>query len=40
MQKKIEETIDAIYEPINNGVYRAGFATSQAAYEEAVTKIF
>ncbi|MEM9075197.1 MAG: glutathione S-transferase family protein, partial [Myxococcota bacterium] len=31
----IEETIDAIYEPINNGVYRSGFARSQRAYEEA-----
>ncbi|WP_199755887.1 glutathione S-transferase C-terminal domain-containing protein, partial [Chroococcidiopsis cubana] len=26
--------------PINAGVYRAGFATSQAAYEEAVTQLF
>ena len=40
LQKKIEETIDAIYQPINNGVYRAGFATSQEAYEEAVTQLF
>jgi putative glutathione S-transferase len=29
-----------IYENINNGVYRAGFATSQSAYEQAVTKLF
>ena len=36
----IDETITAIYTPINNGVYRAGFATSQAAYEEAVTELF
>ena len=28
------------YTPINNGVYRAGFAVSQAAYEEAVTELF
>jgi glutathionyl-hydroquinone reductase len=40
LQGKIEETIEAIYEPINNGVYRAGFATSQAAYEEAVSQLF
>ena len=33
-------TIDAIYEPINNGIYRSGVATSQEAYEEAVTQIF
>jgi putative glutathione S-transferase len=36
----IESTIDAIYEPINNGVYRAGFADTQGAYEEAVTELF
>lgn len=37
-------TIDAVnqrvYARINNGVYRAGFATSQTAYEEAVTGLF
>ena len=36
----INKTIDAIYQPINNGVYRAGFATTQSAYEEAVTELF
>lgn len=40
LQQKIDETIDAIYMPINAGVYRAGFATSQAAYEDAVTELF
>ncbi|PIG91758.1 glutathione S-transferase family protein [Gloeocapsopsis sp. IPPAS B-1203] len=40
LQQQIDETIDAIYLPINAGVYRAGFATSQAAYEEAVTELF
>lgn len=40
LQQQIDETIDAIYLPINAGVYRAGFATSQAAYEEAVTEVF
>jgi glutathionyl-hydroquinone reductase len=29
-----------IYEKINNGVYRAGFATTQAAYERAVRELF
>ncbi len=29
-----------IYEQINNGVYRAGFATSQAAYEKAAREVF
>ncbi len=36
----VDETIDAIYQPINNGVYRAGFATTQSAYEEGVTELF
>lgn len=40
LQQKIDETIDAIYLPINAGVYRSGFAMSQAAYEEAVTELF
>jgi putative glutathione S-transferase len=40
LQQKIDETIDAIYLPINAGVYRSGFATSQSAYEEAVTELF
>lgn len=29
-----------IYETLNNGVYRAGFATSQQAYDEAVDGVF
>ena len=29
-----------IYETLNNGVYRCGFATTQAAYEEAVLPLF
>jgi glutathionyl-hydroquinone reductase len=40
----LRDEIDAIngpiYETINNGVYRAGFATTQAAYEEAVNALF
>jgi putative glutathione S-transferase len=35
------ETVNArIYDTVNNGVYRAGFATTQAAYDEAVTTVF
>jgi putative glutathione S-transferase len=40
LRERIDDTIDAIYESINNGVYRAGFATSQQAYDEAVTDVF
>src|SRR5690606_17588447 len=29
-----------IYDTFNNGVYRAGFATTQAAYEEAFHDVF
>ncbi|MFC6992584.1 glutathione S-transferase family protein [Haladaptatus sp. GCM10025707] len=39
-REEIDDIIDAIYEPINNGVYRAGFADSQDAYENAVTELF
>lgn len=31
---------DDIYERVNNGVYRAGFAATQEAYEEAVVPLF
>ncbi len=37
---RIEALIDQLYRPINNGVYRAGFATTQEAYLEAVTEVF
>ncbi|TBR57905.1 glutathione-dependent reductase [Westiellopsis prolifica IICB1] len=40
LQQQIDQTIDAIYLPINAGVYRAGFATSQTAYQDAVTELF
>lgn len=36
-----QATLDRlIYETVNNGVYRAGFATKQAAYEQAVRRLF
>ncbi len=31
---------DRIYQPLNNGVYRAGFARTQGAYDEAVRDVF
>ncbi|MEK9984537.1 MAG: glutathione S-transferase C-terminal domain-containing protein, partial [Opitutae bacterium] len=34
------ELSEFIYERINNGVYKAGFATTQAAYEKAVSSLF
>jgi putative glutathione S-transferase len=36
----VDRIIDDIYDPINNGVYRAGFAGSQAAYDRAVSELF
>ena len=42
--ERLRERIDAVnvvvYEEVNNGVYRAGFATSQAAYDAAVRTLF
>ncbi len=40
LESEIDRCIDALYGPVNNGVYRAGFATSQEAYEEAVRELF
>ncbi len=37
---EIDEINAFIYPTINNGVYRSGFATTQEAYEEAVTELF
>jgi putative glutathione S-transferase len=36
----IDELNARIYATVNNGVYKAGFATTQAAYEEAVMPLF
>jgi putative glutathione S-transferase len=40
LRGEIDELNDYIYANINNGVYRAGFATTQEAYEEAATAVF
>jgi putative glutathione S-transferase len=42
--QELREEVDGlntrIYDTLNNGVYKAGFATSQEAYEEAVVPLF
>lgn len=40
LRAEIDRTITEIYKPVNNGVYRSGFATTQKAYDEAVTELF
>jgi putative glutathione S-transferase len=40
LRAEIDQLNDWIYPTINNGVYRAGFATTQVAYEEAVQDVF
>ncbi|WED27765.1 glutathione S-transferase family protein [Vibrio sp. DW001] len=39
-RKQIDEMNDIVYHAINNGVYKAGFATSPTAYKEAYTVLF
>ena len=40
LREEIEAVAEPIFSDVNNGVYRAGFATSQAAYEEAYDALF
>ena len=40
LRSRIDRTLDDIYAPINNGVYKAGFASSQAAYDQAIADLF
>ena len=39
-RSEIDALNDEIYTRVNNGVYRAGFATGQAAYERAAQGVF
>jgi len=39
-RREIDEINRPIYENINNGVYRCGFATTQEAYEQAYDRLF
>jgi putative glutathione S-transferase len=40
LQSQIDAMNTFVYDNINNGVYKAGFATSQAAYEQAYNALF
>ncbi len=40
LRSEIDRLNERMYEALNNGVYRTGFATAQAAYDEAVTDVF
>ncbi len=40
LRTEIDALNGVIYETVNDGVYRAGFATSQQAYEEAAYRVF
>jgi glutathionyl-hydroquinone reductase len=40
LRDEIDAVNDVVYRTVNNGVYRAGFATTQEAYEEAFDALF
>ena len=40
LRRAIDDLNTLIYENVNDGVYRAGFATSQPVYERAVRRLF
>lgn len=40
LREEIDRLNAEIYPKLNNGVYRAGFATTQVSYQEAVTDVF
>ncbi|MDO9410030.1 glutathione S-transferase family protein [Patulibacter sp.] len=40
LREEIDALNERIYPTLNNGVYRAGFAESQGAYEDAVSDVF
>ncbi|MEM9002431.1 MAG: glutathione S-transferase family protein [Cyanobacteria bacterium P01_F01_bin.86] len=40
LRDEIETLNDRIYNTVNNGVYKCGFATTQAAYEESLKPLF
>ncbi|MEB8336822.1 glutathione S-transferase family protein [Streptomyces endophyticus] len=40
LRDEIDDVMDGIYRDVNNGVYRAGFASEQDAYEKAYGDVF
>ena len=40
LQHEIDTVNERVYHDINNGVYKAGFATEQAVYEEEYYRVF
>ncbi|ESR23153.1 glutathione S-transferase family protein [Lutibaculum baratangense] len=40
LRGRIDEVNERVYHSVNNGVYKAGFATEQEAYEEAFADLF
>ena len=40
LESDIDDINEYVYHNVNNGVYKAGFATTQEAYQEAVTALF
>jgi putative glutathione S-transferase len=39
-REEIDEVVERLYDHVNNGVYKAGFAETQEAYDKAVKKLF
>ena len=40
LREEVDRVIGEIYTPINNGVYRTGFAGTQSAYAESFNELF